>query len=300
VGYNLHTRFWKGRMRQKLGVFQATFQDSEFRADVELTARCGLEVFSPTQQSVQQFGARPAKRLLRDAGLSAGTLGSLGGFLAPGREKAFVERARTTIDLAAALDCPTIAVTPYGPPGLDPAEADRRMVEAMRRVVPLAEAAGVRLTLEPSHPILHFQVPLNTLQDALAVCDEVEGLQILVDTSHVWWDRRFLPLFRENVDRIGAVQLSNVSEEGLRGYRYDRPEIVGGAISLAPIVKAMDAAGYGGYYEIELLRFFPQTPESADGRITGLPREECERVLREAAAWWQTLWEEDRSDGERE
>src|SRR5262249_35467449 len=154
----------------------------------ELAARCGLEVFSPSQRSVQQFGVPQAKRLLRDTGLLAGTLGSMGGFLVAGREAAFVERAQTTIDLAAALGCPTIMVAAYGPPGLEPAEADRRTVAAMRRVVPLARAAGVRLTLEPSHPILHLQVPLNTLQDALAICDQVEGLQVLADTSHLWWD----------------------------------------------------------------------------------------------------------------
>src|SRR5689334_12798470 len=109
-------------MHQKLGVHEATFQDAEFGADVELTARCGLEVFSPSQASIERFGVQRAAQLLSDAGLLAGTMGSIGGFFLAEREEAFVEQARATIDLAAALGCPTIAVTPYGrPPGLDPA-----------------------------------------------------------------------------------------------------------------------------------------------------------------------------------
>ncbi len=278
-------------MRQKLGVHEIMFNDLDFKGAVELTARCGLDVFSPTTVPAHAFGVAPAKKLLKDAGLLPGTLGSMGGFLVEGSERTFVENAKKTIHLAAELGCPTILVTPFGrPPGMTTTEGDQRTVAAMQRVVPLAQAAGVRLTLEPCHPVLHVQVHLNTLRDTLALCAQVDGLHVLADTSHLWWERTFLKDFKANVTKISAIQLSNVSEEALRGFHYDRPTLITGAIPMTSVVRAMDAAGYTGYYEIELIRFFPQRPGQMQGSIIGLPVDECERILREARSWWDTLF----------
>lgn len=279
----------------KLGVCEMTFREPEFKADVEIAARAGMQAFSANRACVERFGVRAARQLLRDAGLESGSLVSIGGFLTPGgrgRDGTAEEEADKAIAMAHELGAPNILVTPFGrAANLSVAEADLLTVDFLARVAPLAKQAGVRLTLEPCHPVLQPFVHVNTLRDALDLVRQVPGVQVLADTSHLYWDRRFLADFRENIDLMGAVQVSNIDLAGLQSYRYDRPTLTTGAIDMAEMIRGMHAAGFQGAYEIELLRFTPSPTGKGMGPILGLPREEVRGVLAEARAWFDGLWE---------
>ena len=48
--------------------------------------------------------------------------------------------------------------------------------------------------------------------------------------------------FAANVTKMSAVQLSNVSEEALRGYHYDRPTLITGAIPMGRVAEPTEVA----------------------------------------------------------
>src|SRR5260370_38712881 len=72
-----------------------------------------------------------------------------------------------------------------------------------------ARSAGVRLAIEPLHPMYCAdRACVNTLAQALDLCDELDrggsgALGVVVDVYHVWWD----PSLRTQIERAGDKRL---------------------------------------------------------------------------------------------
>lgn len=99
--------------------------------------------------------------------------------------------AEVGVDEAARLGAKVLVLVVGGVADRDLALSRRRVAEALEQLVPVALDRGVRLGLEPLHPMQCAERSvLSTLAQAveLAAPYPAEAVGVVVDEFHVWWD----------------------------------------------------------------------------------------------------------------
>ncbi|MGH2690495.1 MAG: sugar phosphate isomerase/epimerase family protein, partial [Actinomycetota bacterium] len=158
-------------------------------------------------------------------------------------------------DEAAALGARCLVLVVGGlPPGSkDLAGARAQVRDGIGALLPHARAAGVPLALEPLHPMYAAdRACVNTLAQANDLCDDLgEGLGIALDVYHVWWDPDLEAQIRRSGRRILAFHICDwlVPTTDLL---LDRGMMGDGIIDLPRIRGWVEAAGYRGFYEVEI------------------------------------------------
>ncbi|MEU2260339.1 sugar phosphate isomerase/epimerase family protein [Streptomyces sp. NPDC019645] len=227
----------------------------------EACARLGVPGVGLWREPVQRYGVEAAARLVRDAGLAVTTL-CRGGFLTA-TEPAARERAldgnRAALDEAAALGTDTLVLVSGGlPPGSrDLPGARERVAEGIGVLAPYARERGVRLAIEPLHPMFAAdRCAVSTLGQALDIAERfpADEVGVVVDCYHVWWDDRApADVARAGASgRIHAFQLADWVTPLPAGVLNGRGQLGDGAIDLRAWRERVDAAGYSGPVEVEL------------------------------------------------
>ena len=149
---------------------------------------------------------------------------------------------------------PTAIVCLTGPAGArDPDEARATVVDGLRTVGAEAERAGTRMALEPfQREGIESWSLINTIPDALALLDDVgsRAFGIQFDVWHLWNTPDLLDQIHDNVHRFAGVHV-NDWREPTRGWA-DRALPGDGVADVAAILGALDSAGWGGYYDLEI------------------------------------------------
>ncbi|MFI1754378.1 sugar phosphate isomerase/epimerase family protein [Streptomyces sp. NPDC020571] len=241
----------------------------------ELTAACrelGVGNVGLWREPVQAYGVEAAAKLVRDAGLTVTTL-CRGGFLtavdAGERAKALADNRRA-VDEAATLGTDTLVLVSGGLPAGDKdlRAARERIADALAELGPYAERHGVRLAIEPLHPMYAAdRCVVSTLTQALDLAERFPAHQVgvTVDTYHIWWDDRA----PEQIARAGAggrihtFQLADWTTPLPEGVLNGRGQIGDGAIDMREWKGYVEAAGYTGAIEVEL---FNEGLWARDGR----------------------------------
>jgi sugar phosphate isomerase/epimerase len=92
---------------------------------------------------------------------------------------------------AAAVGVPELVMVAGGIPDRDLAGAHARGRCPLANLAPHAAACGVRLALEPLHPMYCAdRAVISTLAQALSLATPYPAsvVGVVVDTFHVWWD----------------------------------------------------------------------------------------------------------------
>ncbi|MFD6193113.1 sugar phosphate isomerase/epimerase family protein [Streptomyces sp. NPDC060275] len=241
----------------------------------ELTAACrelGIGNVGLWREPVQAYGVEAAAKLVRDAGLAVTTL-CRGGFLTavdPGERARALADNRRAVDEAAALGTDTLVLVSGGLPAGDKdlRAARERIADALAELGPYAERHGVRLAIEPLHPMYAAdRCVVSTLTQALDLAERFPAHQVgvTVDTYHIWWDDRA----PEQIARAGAggrihtFQLADWTTPLPEGVLNGRGQIGDGAIDMREWKGYVQAAGYTGAIEVEL---FNEGLWARDGR----------------------------------
>ncbi|GAA3105074.1 sugar phosphate isomerase/epimerase family protein [Streptomyces echinatus] len=224
------------------------------------------------REPVRAYGVEAAAKLVRDAGLTVTTL-CRGGFLTaldPGERAAALADNRRAVDEAAALGTDTLVLVSGGlPPGSKDLRAAReRVADALAELAPYAGDHGVRLAIEPLHPMFAAdRCVVSTLGQALDLAERFPAHQVgvTVDTYHVWWDDRApAEIARAGAaGRIHAVQLADWTTPLPEGVLNGRGQLGDGAIDMRQWKNLVDSAGYTGPIEVEL---FNERLWTRDGR----------------------------------
>ncbi|MFC5151074.1 sugar phosphate isomerase/epimerase family protein [Streptomyces amakusaensis] len=228
---------------------------------VDGCARLGVPGVGLWREPVRAYGVRATARLVRDAGLAVTTL-CRGGFLTAvdpaGRARALDDN-RAAIEEAAALGTDTLILVSGGlpPGGRDLASARERVTEALAELVPYAAERGVRLAIEPLHPMYAAdRCVISTLGQALSVAGRFPApdVGVAVDTYHVWWDDTApAALARAGAaGRVHAFQLADWITPLPAGALTGRGQLGDGSIELRRWWDRVDSAGYRGPVEVEL------------------------------------------------
>jgi sugar phosphate isomerase/epimerase len=198
-------------------------------------------------------------RQTRDAGLDIVSL-CRGGFFpattGADRQKA-IDDNRLCIDQAQALGAPLIVLVCGAVPGQPLTESRKQIADGIAAVLPHAQAAGVKLAIEPLHPMYaDDRSAVNTMRQAHEICDALgspASVGIAADVFHIWWD----PELKEMIDLAGA-------KGRLHAYHLcdwktpttdllnDRGLMGEGCIDLRSISARVEAAGFRAHREVEI------------------------------------------------
>lgn len=228
---------------------------------VEVAAELGLESIGVWRDRVQSVGVEKAARLVSDAGLRVSSL-CRGGFLtasAPDGIRSALDDNLKALDEAATLGAPELVMVVGGLPegDLDLVGARQRVAERIAELAPEAVARGVRLALEPLHPMYAAdRAVLSTLEQALdmAAPHSPEAVGVVVDTFHIYWDPRAeAAIARAGAEgRISSYQVCDFNLPIAADALLSRGMMGDGVIDFTHWSKAVAAAGYAGDVEVEI------------------------------------------------
>ena len=231
---------------------------------IDAVAAAGYGGIAPWRRDLEDGGARRVARQLRDAGLGvSGFCRST--FMPSADRREFMRRLddnRRAMDDAAVLGAACFIIVPgsLAPGSRDLEGARAQVAEAVALLLDHARACGVRLALEPLHPMYAADRScLNTLAQTLDLAEALEPaaaapfLGVAVDAYHVWWD----PALAEGVARAGTMRrlfAFHVCDwlVPTRDLLTDRGMMGDGVIDLAGLRRTVEAAGYDGFVEVEI------------------------------------------------
>ena len=246
---------------ERFSVNQMTVRQLSLPELVDACRELGVTGVGLWREPVRAYGVEAAATLVRDAGLTVTTL-CRGGFLTatgPAERAAALADNRRAVDEAAALGTDVLILVCGGLPAgsRDLHGARERIADALAELGPYAERHGVRLAVEPLHPMFAAdRCVISTLAQALALAERLPARQVgvAVDTYHVWWDDRAPDqIARAGASgRIHAFQLADWTTPLPAGVLEGRGQLGDGAIDLRAWRARVEAAGYTGPIEVEL------------------------------------------------
>ncbi len=197
-------------------------------------------------------------QILREHNLNIVSL-CRGGFFphaeASGRQKASDDNKKA-VDEAAALGAPLIVLVCGAVPGQPLEEARKHIRDGILAVLPYAQKAGVKLAIEPLHPMYaDSRSAINTLGQANDMAEEINSpwLGIAVDVYHLWWDPHLEPeiarcgknghLYAFHLCDWKTPTIDLLNDRGLMGE---------GCIKIRQIRSWVEKAGFTGFNEVEI------------------------------------------------
>jgi sugar phosphate isomerase/epimerase len=156
----------------------------------------------------------------------------------------------TAIKRFSAFDPAAILVTTGQPGDYGLAEARRIVIERLKPAADAAGNLGVVLGVEPYRQTSGTLV--TTLPEVLELVDAVgrPNVKVIVDVWHYWDIPGGLDDLAANADRVVGVQM-NDWREPTRGW-CDRVLPGDGSIDLRAFLRTLVAAGWDGWYDIEV------------------------------------------------
>nr|WP_030944102.1 sugar phosphate isomerase/epimerase family protein [Streptomyces sp. NRRL S-646] len=256
----------------RFSINQMTVKQLSMPELVDACLELGVPGVGLWREPVQSHGVEETAKLVRDAGLAVTTLCRGGFFTAidPAERAAALDDNRRAIDEAATLGTDTLVLVSGGLPAgsKDLHGARERIADALGELGPYAEQYGVRLAIEPLHPMYAAdRCVVSTLAQALDLAERFPAHQVgvTVDTYHIWWDDNApAQIARAGAGgRIHTFQLADWTTPLPEGVLTGRGQIGDGSIDMREWKGYVEAAGYTGPIEVEL---FNDVLWARDGR----------------------------------
>jgi sugar phosphate isomerase/epimerase len=239
-----------------LSINETTTFRWSFEDDVAHYAAAGIKAIGVWRQKLTDCGLPKAKELLSQHGMQPSHLFWAGGFT--GSEghsyRESIADTSETLRLAALLGTKCLVLCTGARSGHTFNHARRLVICALKELAPVAEELGVVMAIEPMHPGCAGQCTfLNSLDDAMTVLSAIDNpyAKLVLDTYHVGQSDHLVERIPEIASRIALVQLGDAKSPP-KG-EQNRCRLGDGKIPLRPIVCALRAAGYDGFYDVELL-----------------------------------------------
>ena len=245
---------------------------------VDACAAHGIGWFAPWRQKVAELGAEESARRIADAGLRVSSLCRGGFFTAGGdadRRRADDDNRRA-VEEAAILGTDVLVLVCGPPRTRDLAEARAQIAGGIERLLPHAAEHGVRLGIEPLHPMMIGErSALVTLGEANDLVERFADphLGVVVDVYHVFWD----PRVDAELDRAAGTVLGfHVCDwpADTKDTLLGRGLMGDGIIDIRALRERVEAGGYDGPIEVEVI----------NPAVWDLPRDELLGAVRERFA----------------
>jgi sugar phosphate isomerase/epimerase len=235
--------------------FQAPITDV-----IEAVASAGFGMIAPWRSEIEGGDVKAIARHIRDAGLSLSSY-CRSTYIPAATATEFrnsIEANKHALVDAATLGAPAfVMVVGSLPTGSKDLQSARQQVkDACAELSEYASGVGVKLALEPLHPVYAADRScLTLLSEALDWCDEIASpwVGVAIDCYHVWWD----PNLMRDIARAGQAKrilAFHVCDwlVPTTDVLNDRGMMGDGVIDVPAIRQAVEAAGYDGAVEVEI------------------------------------------------
>jgi sugar phosphate isomerase/epimerase len=239
----------------RLSFNQMTAGKAPLREIIDACCRQGIRWIGPWRHAIRDNPADWGK-MLRDSGLKVSSLCRGGMFpaaTAEERRKRIDDNLRA-IDEAAAIGTDLLVLVNGPAPDKDICGARQMVADGIAAVVDHAAQSGVRLGIEPLHPMFAAdRSVIVTLSEANIIAEQFRpgAVGLVVDVYHVWWDPEVYRQIERAGERIFGFHVSDwivplpdtLMGRGLMG---------DGVIELSRLRKAVERAGYTSPIEVEI------------------------------------------------
>jgi sugar phosphate isomerase/epimerase len=218
----------------------------------------GVKGITVWRDALDGRNIRQTGQMLRDAGLTIVSL-CRGGFF-PALEKVKRQTAiddnKKAIDEAAALGTTLVVLVCGAEPRQSLTDSRNQIREGIETLLPHAEAAGVRMAIEPLHPMYaDTRSAVNTMAQANDLAEAIRSpwVGVAVDVYHLWWD----PALETEIKRCGRennLMAFHVCDWNVptTDFLLDRGLMGEGCIPVPTIRAWAEEAGFKGFYEVEI------------------------------------------------
>ncbi|WP_432103960.1 sugar phosphate isomerase/epimerase family protein [Streptomyces sp. bgisy091] len=245
----------------RLSINQETVRQLSLPELVEGCAKAGIGQVGLWRAPVQAYGVERAAQLMKDAGLTVTSL-CRGGFLTasdPAERARALDDNRAAVDEAAGVHTDTLVLVSGGLPegDKDLHGARERIADALGELAPYARERGVRLAIEPLHPMYASdRCVVSTLSQALDLAERfpAEEVGVVVDSYHIWWDDRVAAdIARAGAGgRIHSFQLADWITPLPAGVLVGRGQLGDGSVDFRAMRREVEATGFDGPIEVEI------------------------------------------------
>lgn len=220
--------------------------------------RSGIPAITIWRNVLENLELAEARKMLADHPLRVTSL-CRGGFfphIDPGKREESIDDNKRAVDEAAALGAPMVVLVCGADPCQSLEESRQQIRDGIAAVLPHARACGVKLAVEPLHPMYAGdRSAINTLAQANDLCQELDSPEVgvAVDVYHLWWD----PRLEEEIERCGRLKklfAFHVCDwkTPTTDLLLDRGLMGEGCIPLKKIRSLVEATGFSSDIEVEI------------------------------------------------
>lgn len=196
--------------------------------------------------------------LIRQHGLKVVSLcrGGFFPFRDIGKRQAALDDNRRAIEEAYELGTDLIVLVCGADPSQSLEDSRKQIFDGIGTILPEAKAAGVKLAIEPLHPMYaDTRSAINTIAQANDMVEAINSplVGVAVDVYHLWWD----PDLEKEIKRCGennsllAFHICDWKSPTL-DFLNDRGLMGEGCIPIRKIRSWVEATGFKGFIEVEI------------------------------------------------
>lgn len=225
---------------------------------VEKYSQAGIKGITVWRQWLQGWDLADSRRVIHDSGLTAVSV-CRGGFfpaLTGEKRQQAIDDNRRAIDEAAGIGAPLVVLVCGADPGQSLVESRIQITDGIAAVLPHAQACGVKLAIEPLHPMYaNDRSAVNTLKQANDMCDALShpNVCVAVDVYHLWWDAELQEQIRR-CGQSGYLAAFHVCDwlTPTNDFLNDRGLMGEGCIPIRQIREWVEESGFNGFIEVEI------------------------------------------------
>ena len=218
----------------------------------------GVSGITVWRDALQGRNIKQTGRMLSDNGLSVVSL-CRGGFFPSkmqNKRELALDDNRRAIEEAFQLGTDKIVLVCGSDPSQSLEDSRQQIHEGIASIIPEAKAAGVKLAIEPLHPMYaNDRSAINTLAQANDLTEALDSpwVGVAVDVYHIWWD----PDLEREIERCGknnALLAFHICDwkTPTVDFLNDRGLMGEGCIPIRKIRSWVEATGYRSFIEVEI------------------------------------------------
>ena len=242
----------------KLCVHTLTTKPWGIDACVKNYYKAGIHGITIWRNVLENKNLREVKAQLDDYDMAVVSL-CRGGFFPSvinAKRELAIEDNLLAIEQAAAVGAPLIVLVCGADAGQSLEKSREQIAEGIIRILPVAKSTGVKLAIEPLHPMYAGdRSAINTMNQAndLAELIDSEWIGVAVDIYHLWWDNTL----QAEIKRCGArnhLFAFHVCDWNIptTDFLNDRGLMGEGCINIPEIRSWVEDAGFTGFNEVEI------------------------------------------------